>query len=131
MVEEYQETGVSVEVIQKKYARGMTIEQIAVLYGLESSYVESKVDGVSVTQRKKLIAEESQRLGLKPKARQERLFMRPKRPIDYVYVEKLVDEGLNLKQLASAVGFSYSTFIGRIAEERPDLHQRASYKRTE
>lgn len=126
MSEEMQENQISQSAIQKKYQRGMTVEQLSILYGLNTEYIELLVKGVRQTPRK-FAKEESSRINVKPKVKKN-VFMRPKKPINYDRVEKLIDTGFNLKQISEIISFNYSTFCGRLADERPDLSQKAAHQ---
>lgn len=90
------------EIITKQFKRGMTVEQIALLHGIEVEQVNETVKGLEV-----------ERTVENP----EKYRVKGRIPIDLKRVETLLNEGMTLPQIAKELNVKYGTLTLRLKGE--------------
>lgn len=109
------------EIITKQFKRGMTVEQIALLHGIEVEQVKEVVKGLEVERT----VEKPTDLHIVKKRR-----VKGRIPIDLKRVEELLKDGLTIPQIAKEIDVKYSTLTLRLKEE-PELKELATKVRKE
>lgn len=105
-------------IIIKQFKRGMTVEQIALLHGIEVEQIKEIVKGVEV-----------ERTVEKPNIVKKRR-TKGRVPIDLKQVEALLKEGLTVPRIAEEIDVKYSTLTLRL-QEKPELKELATSVRKE
>lgn len=96
------------DIITKQFKRGMTVEQIATLHGLDVKQVEVITKDVSV--EREVTAPMSERIASTRRTK-------PRIPIDFELVERLLREGVTLPKVAEEIGVKYVTLRARIYDD--------------
>ena len=109
------------EIITKQFKRGMTVEQIALLHGIEVEQIKEIVKGVEVERT----VEKPTDLHIVKKRR-----TKGRIPIDLKRVEALLKDGLTVPQIAEEIDVKYSTLTLRL-QEKPELKELATSVRKE
>ena len=102
------------EIITKQFKRGMTVEQIATLHGLDVKQVEDITKDVNVERA----------IGEQYTPKKEKKWRSPRINIDFEEVERLLQEEMTLPKVAEAIGVKYPTLRMRI-DDNPKLRQLA------
>ena len=94
------------EIITKQFKRGMTVEQIATLHGIEVQQVKHLVKGLKV---ERVIEIPNVVGGRTVKQRVE---------IDLAHVKTLLEKGLTTPKIAKELGIKYPTLLSRLKKHK-------------